>query len=108
MQNCRQEAFFPIRHAVRITFDPAKRKATLESRGVDFADAYRVFAGTVVEIPDTRFDYGEERTLTIGLLNGRMMVVVWTPIDAGTRRIISMRKANDREQRRFAERLRED
>ena len=91
-----------------VTFDPAKRKTTLESRGLDFADAYQVFAGAVVDIPDTRFDYGEDRTITIGFLNGRMVVEVWTPNDAGTRRIISMRKANDREQQRFAERLRQD
>ncbi len=53
---------------------------------------------------DDRFDYGETRYITIGLLRGRMVVLVWTPRGAA-RHIISMRKANDREQARFAARL---
>lgn len=42
---------------MKITFDPARREATLESRGVDFADAAEVFAGPVFEFADDRFDY---------------------------------------------------
>ncbi|MFA6964449.1 BrnT family toxin [Bosea sp. (in: a-proteobacteria)] len=49
-------------------------------------------------------DYGEERFVTIGILDGRMVVTVWT--DRGdSRRIISMRKANEREQARYQSRL---
>ena len=89
---------------MRITFDPAKRAATLESRGIDFADAKRVFAGETLDFPDERCDYGEVRMITVGLLDGRMMIVVWTP-RGEARRIISMRKANEREQARFGQRL---
>jgi uncharacterized protein len=39
---------------VRITFDPAKRAATLEHRGLDFADAAEVFAGLHTVAPDDR------------------------------------------------------
>jgi uncharacterized protein len=42
-----------------ITFDPAKRARTLAERGLDFADADEVFAGTTAEADDTREDYGE-------------------------------------------------
>jgi uncharacterized DUF497 family protein len=49
---------------------------------------------------DDRQDYGETRYLTIGHLRGRMVVIVWTP-RGGDRHVISMRKANDREQTRF-------
>ena len=53
---------------------------------------------------DDRFDYGEERLLTIGLLAGRMVVVIWTR-RGDERRIISMRKANDREQALYTGKL---
>lgn len=67
-----------------------------------------MFAGTVIDIPDRRVNYGEDRVITIGFLRARMVVVVWTSVGEDARRIISMRKANDREQRRFGERLRQD
>ena len=87
---------------MKITYDPAKRAATLRVRGLDFEEAVAVFGGTVIDIPDRRFDYGEERILTIGHLRGRMVVVVWTA-RGDVRHIISMRKANAREQARFGQ-----
>ncbi|HEX5237062.1 MAG TPA: BrnT family toxin [Sphingomicrobium sp.] len=87
-----------------ITFDPAKRDRTLAERNLDFADAEDVFAGPLVENPDDRFDYGEDRFVTVGYLGKRMVVVVWTPRDSG-RHIISMRKANQRERKRYGEQL---
>lgn len=82
---------------VEITFDPAKREATLKHRGLDFADAARVFAGTVVEREDDRFDYGEVRMITVGLLFGAVVVIVSTD-RADSRHVISMRKATKGEQ----------
>lgn len=87
-----------------ISFDPAKRNDTLANRGLDFADAGEVFDGPVFEQDDDRFDYGERRIITVGLLRDRMVVLVWTPRGAA-RHIISMRKANDREQARYQSRL---
>lgn len=63
-----------------------------------------MFEGDTLTIEDDRFDYGEQRFITIGRLEGRMMVIVWTPRGA-VRRIISMRKANDREQAAYSPRL---
>jgi uncharacterized protein len=80
-----------------ISFDPAKRAETLADRGIDFADAAEVFAGQVGELEDTRRDYGERGFITAGVLRGRMVIVVWTPRN-GSRRIISMRFAHEREQ----------
>ena len=85
---------------MQIGFDPAERARTLAERGLDFADAATVFAGPVYEFPDERFAYGERRFITVGLLHGRMVVIVWTQ-RIGRRHIISMRKANRREQRRY-------
>ncbi|HRD28713.1 MAG TPA: BrnT family toxin [Caulobacter sp.] len=90
-----------------ITYDPAKREATLGARGLDFDHALLVFDGPTVDSLDERFDYGEIRRVTVGLLVGRMVIVVWTPRD-DARHIISMRKANAREQRRFGHRFEED
>jgi hypothetical protein len=86
---------------MRITFDPAKRKTALAERGLDFADAALVFAGVTLEIEDTRKNYGETRIICYGLLEGRMVVVGYTPRGAD-RHIFSMRKANDREKARIA------
>jgi uncharacterized DUF497 family protein len=89
---------------MEITFDPAKREATLVHRRLDFADAAKVFAGPTFDAADDRFDYGEERIFTAGLLAGRVVVVVWTPTDLG-RRIISMRHRHEREARKWRERM---
>jgi uncharacterized DUF497 family protein len=86
---------------MRITFDPAKREKTLADRGLDFADAALVFAGVTLEIEDTRKDYGETRVVCYGVLEGRMVVVGYTPRGAD-RHVYSMRKANEREQTRIA------
>ncbi|MCD1644944.1 BrnT family toxin [Aurantimonas coralicida] len=83
---------------MRITFDPAKRERTLEE--LDFADADQVFAGTTFDRVDNRQDYGEERITTIGRMADRMVVIVSTQRDHA-RHVISMRKANDREQARY-------
>ena len=80
-----------------ISFDPAKRVATLRGRGLDFADAGTVFEGRTVTVQDGRFDYDEDRFITAGYLTGRCVVIVWTPRD-GSRRIISMRHAHAREE----------
>lgn len=81
-----------------ISFDPAKRAATLRERGLDFADAGLVFEGATVTVRDDRFDYGEERLVTVGHLGGRCVVIAWTPRD-GSRRVFSMRYAHANEER---------
>jgi len=84
-----------------ITYDPAKRARTLATRGLDFEDAPLVFAGTTVEVEDTRRDYGEKRIICYGLLEGRFVVIGYTP-RGEDQHIFSMRKANGREKRRLA------
>lgn len=87
--------------SVRIDFDPAKRDRTLRERGLDFARSGEVFTGREFTEEDVRYGYGERRWVTVGFLDRRMVVVVWTDRD-GARRIISLRKANGREQARYA------
>jgi len=84
-----------------MAFDPAKRDRTLANRGLDFEDAALVFDGFTAEVEDTRKDYGEKRIICFGLLRNRLVVVGYTPRGA-IRHVFSMRKANEREQARFA------
>jgi uncharacterized protein len=83
-----------------ISCDAGKRLTTLENRGLDFEDAARVSAGKTLTIEDDRKDYGETRYQTLGLLYDRLVMLVWTPRD-GARHIISMRKANERERKKY-------
>ena len=85
---------------MKITYDPAKRAATLRERGLDFRDAAKVFAGRVVSIEDRRFDYGEVRFASYGYLGRRLVNIVWTP-RGNSRRVISMRYCSEKEAKAF-------
>ena len=87
-----------------IEFDTPKRTATLKARGLDMARADEVLAGTTLTVEDYRQDYREDRFMTIGFLDATMVVLVWTPRD-GAHRIISMRKANERERTLYGPRF---
>jgi len=89
---------------IKLDWDEEKRQTTLAHRELDFADCVEVFADVTFEFPDTRKDYGEARTVCIGFLKNRMVAVVYTQ-RGDTRRIISMRKCNDREIETYRERL---
>ena len=82
---------------MEVTFDEDKRQLTLLKRGLDFARANEIFDGAEFTWIDDRTDYGEVRFNSFGKLDGRLVSITWTIRDK-TRRIISMRKANDREQ----------
>lgn len=58
------------------------------------ARAAEVFAGATLTVEDDRQEYGESRFITIGFLDGAMVVLVWTARGDASR-IISMRKANE-------------
>lgn len=89
---------------MEITYDPEKRAITLTERGLDFDDAVQVFTGPTIDFEDDRRDYGETRFATFGLLRERMIALIWTP-RGKARHIISMRKANEREQKIYSSEL---
>ena len=89
---------------MEIEFDDAKRAQTLSERGLDFADAAELFAGRHYTAEDRRSGYAEPRFISVGPLRGRLVVLVWTP-RGEARRVISMRKANAREQARYTAHL---
>ena len=89
---------------MEIEYVEEKRRKILEERGLDLARAEEVFDGAELSWVDDRQDYGETRWSTFGLLDERLVAVSWT-IRNAKRRIISMRKANDREKARYRQTL---
>ena len=85
---------------MRMTCDPSKRQRTLAERGLDMRRAKEVFAEVHFTRADDRFDYGEPRFVTVGMLDSRVVVFVWTP-RGSARRIISMRHCHEREAKRL-------
>lgn len=81
-------------------WDEDNRKAHLVKHGVDFRDVTPMFDGPTVEVIDGRHDYREARINALGEIEGRVYAVAYT-WRRDCRRIISARKANAREQRKY-------
>ncbi len=82
---------------MRFEWDEAKRESNILKHGIDFIDVENVFEGETVTILDDRFDYAEDRFITLGLLDGRVVVIVHTETNDEIR-IISARKATNNEE----------
>ena len=91
---------------IKISFDPIKRECALVERGLDFNDAPVVFAGNTFEFIDNRMDYQETRRICVGTLAGRMVIIGYVQ-RGDVRHIFSMRKANEREQKLYQQRLKQ-
>jgi len=77
---------------VAVSFDPAKRESNLAKHGLDLADAGELLEGVCVERYDDRYDYGEDRWISFGLLKGEVVACAWA--DRGDEaRVISLGKA---------------
>ena len=92
-------------YEMNFDWDEAKNCSNLAKHGPSFADAEQVLTGPCVTFVDDRFDYGMERLITLGLLVGRVVVIAHVLRGDDTTRIISMRKANRREQKIYQKRL---
>jgi uncharacterized DUF497 family protein len=79
-----------------------KRQLNIEKHQIDFADAIGIFDYIVYTTQDERRDYGECRFISIGLMRGIEVVVIYT-VRKGVRRIISARRANAKERTRYHE-----
>ena len=84
---------------MRFEWDEAKRRANLRDHKIDFAavEKEKIFAGETVTRLDERFEYGERRFLTLGLLKGEVVAIVHTESDEVVR-LISVRKASKNEE----------
>ncbi len=89
---------------IQFRWSQAKRHSNLVKHGLDFADAEQVFAGVTFTFEDDRYDCGERRFVTLGLLNGRPVSLVHTET-AHEIRIVSFRQAAPRETRLYREQV---
>ena len=89
---------------MRFTWHEAKRESNLRNHGLDFVDAPEVFAGATFTYEDDRFEYDEQRFVTLGLLRGIVVSIVHTETPSRIH-IISFRKATKHEQAIFFKNL---
>jgi uncharacterized DUF497 family protein len=89
-----------VHSRMQFVWDEAKRRANLRKHFIDFIDAAEVFRGPVVSREDNDLDYGETRFSTIGMVRGRVIVVVHTQSES-TIRLSSARRSTRNEQIRY-------
>lgn len=85
---------------MKIEYDLNKSQRNIEERNLSFDEVAFFEWQSAVIVPDVRFDYPESRFTATGYLNGRLHVLCFTPIQGGVR-VISFRKANKREVKRY-------
>lgn len=85
-----------------ISFDPEKSARNEAERGLPFSMVEDFIWDTALVATDERFDYGEDRWIALGYIGARLFVLVFTEIKDGIR-VISFRKANAREAKRYAQ-----
>ena len=86
---------------LRFDWDEAKNESNILRHGIDFADAYRMFAFHMMVDLDDREDYGETRYIGIGVLDELLATVVFTEPDEDTIRVISLRRATRYERQQY-------
>ena len=86
-------------------WDERKNEVNIDKHGFDFADSYRIFNLPMAVELDGRDDNGEDRWIGTGMLDGRVVVVVYTESDEQTIRIISLRKALSYERKNYEQYL---
>lgn len=90
---------------MQFEWDEAKNLENIRKHEIDFADVSVMFDGEMLIELDDRFDYGEDRWFGIGFLGFGIAVLVWTERRKDVIRIISARRANRHEQKRFEQYL---
>jgi uncharacterized protein len=93
---------------MKFEWDDRKNDLNLANHELDFANAQQIFRLPLRLFPDDRQDYGEERWIGIGMLEGRTVVIVFTEPDENTIRVISLRKAVSHERRIYEQYLKDE
>ena len=86
---------------IRFTYDPAKSERNIAERGLAFDLAEEFDWSTALLAEDTRHGHLERRYQALGLIDGHLHMLVFTPRD-GVVHVISLRRANKRERTRYA------
>jgi len=87
-------------------WDDAKDRLNIEKHGIRFEDAQKIFGGFTLAFIDDSQDYGEEREISIGMIDGIAVLTVVHTDREGTCRIISARQANRKERERYEQAIR--
>jgi uncharacterized DUF497 family protein len=87
-------------------WDERKRQTNLRRHGLDFNDVEFVFENETSALVDDRFDYGETRWVSFGMLNDLVVAVVYTQSDE-TMRVISFRRATKNEEKEYYRSIRD-
>lgn len=87
---------------MKITYDPAKSDRNVRSRGLSFDRVADFDFASALFVVDDRRDYGEVRRIALGYLEDRLHVLCFVERPNGLR-VVSFRKANKREVRRYAQ-----
>ena len=90
---------------MKFEWDERKNEVNIDKHGFDFVDAYRIFDLPMAVELDERDDYGEDRLIGSGFLDGRVVIVIYTEPDGNTVRIISLRKALSYERKNYEQYL---
>ncbi|MBK8433549.1 MAG: BrnT family toxin [Chloroflexi bacterium] len=88
-------------------WDEQKRQTNIRKHGFDFRDVWQVFNAPMLVALDERQEYGEERWIGVGALNGHVVVVIFTERGENLIRIISMMKAVTQERINYEQLLRD-
>ncbi len=90
---------------MQFEWDATKNLENIRNHKIDFTDVLEMFEGSMLIELDDRIDYGEDRWIGIGFLRTGVAVVVWTERQDDVIRIISARRANRYERKRFEQYL---
>ncbi len=66
---------------MKFEWDQQKNQVNIAKHNLDFADAHKMFKLPLRIATDQRQDYGEDRWIGIGMLDGRVAIVVFTELD---------------------------
>ncbi len=92
---------------MQFEWDEEKNLVNIRKHKIDFADVSEMFSAPMLIDLDDREQYGEDRWIGIGLLRNVIAVVVFTGREQETIRIISARKANRHERKRYNESIKD-
>lgn len=92
---------------MRFEWDEEKNQSNIRKHGFDFAEAWKIFAGPMLVDVDDRQEYEETRWMGIGMIEMRVVVVIYVELNEETIRIISLRKALDYERRAYEQSIRD-
>jgi len=83
-----------------VTYDEKKRIKNLKKHNIDLAETGEIFSYPMITKEDTSENYGEQRLQSLGLLNSKIVFMVWVD-HADQPHIISVREAEKHEQKYY-------